>query len=77
MKMITKVFIVIAILLVCLAVWALFLGDGGLIEMAWNGVADMVNTTWQTISGSSDDIMQPWDSDKNSVGDAQSGIDNP
>jgi hypothetical protein len=77
MKMITKVFIVIAILLVCLAVWALFLGDGGLIEMAWNGVADMVNTTWQTISGSSDDIMQPWDSDKNSVGDAQDGIDNP
>ena len=77
MKMITKVFIVIAILLVCLAVWALFLGDGGLIEAAWNGVADMVNTTWQTISGSSDDIMQYWDSDKNSVGDAQSGIDNP
>ena len=77
MKMITKVFIVIAILLVCLAVWALFLGNDGLIEKAWNGVADMVNTTWQTISGSPDDIMQPWDSNKNSVGDAQDGIDNP
>lgn len=77
MKMITKVFIVIAILLVCLAVWALFLGNDGLIEKAWNGVADMVNSTWQTISGSSDDIMKEWDSDKDNVQDAQDGIDNP
>lgn len=77
MKMITKVFLVIAILLVCLILWALFLGDGGLIEMAWNGVADMVNDTWEAISGDDTDIMSYWKSDDNNVGDAQTNIDAP
>jgi hypothetical protein len=56
MKMITKVFLVIAVLLACLIVWQLTLGEKGLIPAAWDGVADMVNTTWKSMTGG-EDIM--------------------
>ena len=77
MKMITKVFLVIAILLVCLICWALFLGDGGLLENAWNGVADMVNSVWQQITGDSTAIVMPeWAKDTDSIGDGMTNMDN-
>ena len=45
MKMIYKVFLVIAILLICLIAWSMFLGDGGVLELAWNGIAKPVNAS--------------------------------
>lgn len=62
MKMITKVFLVIAVLLICLIVWVLFLGGGGIIENAWNGIADQVNDTWHAITGIQDDVIPQWNS---------------
>lgn len=76
--MITKVFLVIAILLVCLICWALFLGDGGVLQNAWNGVADMVNGVWQTITGNTDPsniVMPEWKSDTNDLKTGQDGLD--
>lgn len=78
MKMITKVFLVIAILLVCLICWALFLGDGGVLQNAWNGVADMVNSVWQSITGNTDAtniIMPDWKSDTDSLGEGMDNMD--
>lgn len=63
MKMITKVFLVIAVLLVCLIVWALFLGGDGILKNAWNGVAEQVNTTWRAITGLSTDVIPEWNAD--------------
>jgi len=70
MKMITKVFLVIGVLLACLIVWSLTLGEGGLIQAAWDGVADMVNSTWKSMTGNSEGIMPDWNALQN-VGDAQ------
>lgn len=70
MKMITKVFLVIGVLLACLIVWSLTLGEGGLIQAAWDGVADMVNSTWKSMTGNSEGIMPDWNALQN-VGEAQ------
>ena len=73
--MITKVFLVIAILLICLIAWSLFLGDGGIIQNAWNGIAESVNSTWTALTGASEGIVPEWNSDGNSnLGDAQSNL---
>lgn len=77
--MITKVFLVIAVLLVCLICWALFLGDGGILQNAWNGVANMVNGVWQTITGdnSATNIVMPeWKSNTNDIAGGRTDIDN-
>lgn len=74
MKMITKVFLIIGVLLACLIVWSLTLGEGGLIKAAWDGVADMVNTTWMSMTGNSTGIMPDWNALQN-VGDAQKAKD--
>ena len=63
MKMITKVFLIIAILLICLIAWALFLGDGGIIQNAWNGIATSVNDTWIALTGASEGIVPAWNAD--------------
>lgn len=73
--MITKVFLIIAILLICLIAWALFLGDGGIIQNAWNGIATSVNDTWIALTGASDGIVPAWNADKNeNLGDAQGNL---
>lgn len=59
MKMITKVFLVIAILLICLIVWVLFLGGDGILQNAWNGLRGQVNDTWEAITGG-DEIIPEW-----------------
>ena len=76
MKMITKVFLVIAILLSCLIAWSLFLGDGGILQNTWNGVAERVNSVWQTVIGdSSSTIIPEWKSNTNDISTGQGGFD--
>lgn len=76
MKMITKVFLVIAILLICLIAWALFLGEGGVIQQTWNGVAERVNSVWHTVIGAdSTDIIPYWKNQVNDIGTGQGGFD--
>lgn len=79
MKMITKVFLVIAILLICLIAWSLFLGDGGILQNAWNGIANRVNSVWQTVTGDSattNIIMPQWKKDTNDIKSGQGSFDN-
>lgn len=77
MKMITKVFLVIAILLICLIAWALFLGEGGVIQNTWNGVADSVNSVWRTVIGDTNSTIIPyWKNGDNSIAQGQTNFDN-
>lgn len=76
MKMIAKVFLVIAVLLICLIVWALFLGGDGILMNAWNGVAEQVNQTWQAVTGLSTDVIPEWNADgTQNVNDGIGNID--
>ena len=68
MKMITKVFLVIGILLACLIVWSLTLGEGGLIQRGWDGIADMVDNTWMKMTGSTEGIMPRWSNEQSVTG---------
>ena len=76
MKMITKVLLVIAILLLCVIIWSLFLGNGGILELGWNGVRDMVNSTWTAITGSSEELIQEWKQDTDDVDTGITDLDN-
>lgn len=79
MKMITKVFLVIAILLICLIAWSLFLGDGGILEKTWNGVASSVNSVWAKVTGTTGDaakIIPNWKKDTNNIDQGSGGFDN-
>lgn len=79
MKMITKVFLVIAILLICLIAWSLFLGDGGILQNTWNGIATRVNSVWATVTGATGkdaEIIPKWKKDTNNIGQGQTGFDN-
>ena len=78
MKMITKVFLVIAILLICLIAWSMFLGDGGILQNTWNGIANRVNSVWATVTGATGDeakIIPEWKKDTNNIGQGQGGFD--
>ena len=79
MKMITKVFLVIAILLICLIAWSLFLGDGGILQNTWDGIATRVNSVWATVTGATGtnaEIIPKWKKDTNNIDGGQKGFDN-
>ena len=59
MKPITKVFLVIATLLVCLILWGLFFNTGGVFQSAYNAVITPINTGWKSITGSEDNLIAP------------------
>lgn len=59
MKPITKVFIIIGALLLCLLVWSAVFNDGGLMRVAWNTMANTVNSQVQKVTGDSDTTLIP------------------
>jgi hypothetical protein len=50
-KPVVGVFLLLLVLVVSLLIWNYTVGDGGLMEMATNAVADQVNTVWQKVTG--------------------------
>lgn len=60
MKPITKVFLVIAALVLALVVWGLFFNQGGMLETAYNAVISPVNKMWKNISGSEENLLPEW-----------------
>ena len=73
--MIKKVFLVISILLICLIAWSLFLGDGGILQNGWNGIAKQVNATWTAVTGSRDPVMPDWKADTNNTDEGINSMD--
>lgn len=51
MKTTTKVFLMIATLVLIFLAWALFFDKGGVLETGWNAMVSPVNATWQKITG--------------------------
>ena len=60
MKPITKVFLVIAALVLALVVWGLFFNQGGVLETAYNAVISPVNKMWHSISGGEENLLPVW-----------------
>lgn len=61
MKTIKRVFLVIAVLVLIFIGWGLFFNDGGILRTSYNSLANVVNSTWQTITGnSSAELLPDW-----------------
>lgn len=62
MKTITKVFLVVATLVVVFLIWALFFNKNGVLQTGWNAMISPVNNVWQKLSGDSTAKLLPtWD----------------
>lgn len=59
MKTTTKVFLMIATLVLIFLAWALFFDGGGVLETGWNAMVSPVNNTWQKITGDSSATLIP------------------
>lgn len=51
----------IVVLILCLFAYLLLVRDGGIVKGGYNSVANVVNSTWQNISGSSSNLIHIWD----------------
>ena len=60
-KTVRKVFIIVGVLVLCLLVWVLFLGENGIVVTAYNGIADGVNGVWKNISGQDKELIPTWE----------------
>lgn len=60
MKPITKVFLVIAALVLSLVIWGLFFNQGGVLQTAYNALVEPVNRTWEAVSGSTEPLLPEW-----------------
>lgn len=62
MKTITKVFLIVATLVLIFLIWALFFNKGGILQTGWNALIAPVNNVWQKLSGdSSAELLPTWD----------------
>ena len=59
-KTIVTIALIIAVLIIVLLCWNLFFGADGILQSAWNGVADAVNGMWQSITGGDGTLMPQW-----------------
>lgn len=59
MKTTTKVFLMIATLVLIFLAWALFFDKSGVLETGWNAMVGPVNDTWQKITGDSSAKLIP------------------
>lgn len=70
MKPITKVFLVIGALALCLVLWLWVFGDGNILMTAYEGVATVINDIYQAATGTSEDLVPPTlESDEGSLDD--------
>lgn len=70
MSTIKKVFLIIGVLVLAFLIWQLVFNDGGVIQTAYNAVADTINGTWQQITGdTSGEILPEWGGAVDGTGD--------
>lgn len=58
MKPITKVFLVIATLVICLVIWGLFFNTGGIFQSAYNAIVTPINDMWKSVTGSEENLIK-------------------
>lgn len=67
MKPITKVFLVIGALALCLIIWVWVFDGGGILTTAYNAAAGVVNDVWQNVTGGADDLLPELESETDTV----------
>lgn len=70
-KTIITVFLVLAVIVLVFLIWELFFSnDGGILHVAYNSVANGVNTQWKKLAGDNAVLMPLW-GDKGAQKDAK------
>lgn len=64
-KTILKVFLVIAVIVLCFLAWRMFFSEDGIMRGVYDGIIGQVNTAWHNISGSDTDLIPEWNTDSN------------
>lgn len=74
-KTIRNVFLVIGVLLLCLIIWFFVFSNG--LQVAYNGVATVVNGAWRTVVGDDAVLMPEWEDEDNTgnLEDAEGNVD--
>ena len=74
-KTVTKVFVIIGILVLCLVIWNFVFDTGGLAETVYTAVANTVNDVWATVAGSGADPLLPaWSGGSTETLDGATGL---
>lgn len=61
-KTIITVFLVLAVIVLVFLIWELFFADNnGILHIAYNSVANGVNTQWKKLAGDDAVLMPLWD----------------
>lgn len=61
-KTIITVFLVLAVVVLVFLIWELFFSDNnGILHIAYNSVANGVNTQWKKLAGDNAALMPLWD----------------
>lgn len=61
-KTIITVFLVLAVVVLVFLIWELFFSDNnGILHIAYNSVANGVNTQWKKLAGDNAVLMPLWD----------------
>ena len=84
-KTIITVFLVLAVIVLAFLIWELFFADSnGILHIAYNSVANGVNTQWKKLAGDNAVLMPLWDEgakadakrkDKHKEGEDEQGFD--
>lgn len=69
-----KVFLVIAILVAILLIWAFFFDDGGVLMTGINALVSSINDIWNTVTGSTKGIIPEFKTVGGNLKDEQSGF---
>lgn len=72
MKPITKVFLIIGTLILCILIWAFVFNPGGIVSSAWNAMADGINNAAAQVFGKGTKFVPSWSDDTN-LNDAEDG----
>lgn len=70
-----KVFKLLAMLVAIFLIWQLFFNDGGILQTAYNSLADGINGQYEKVAGKDKKIIPTWGSDGNNVGTNGQGFD--
>lgn len=73
-KTIIGIFLVVAILVLILLIWAFFFDKDGVLMNGINSVGDSLNGIWKTVTGSTKGIIPTFGTEGGDLKDAQDGF---
>lgn len=58
-----KVFLLLGTLVAIFIAWQLIFNDGGILKIAYNGIADGINGQWEKAAGDGAELVPQWGDD--------------